>query len=119
MTHLIETKLEHGAKVADVGCGDGQSTIVMAQRYRKSRFFGFDANPESIESARKRAEAAGVSDRVNFAVASPPDVPGREYDLVRVYALENGASRGVEDVLAPGGACVRRTPIDWVAKMRQ
>src|SRR5688572_30862259 len=56
-------KLERGAKVADVGCGLGASTIIMAQQYPKSRFFGYDTHPRSVELARERAAAAGVADR--------------------------------------------------------
>jgi SAM-dependent methyltransferase len=65
-------KLERGAKVADVGCGLGASTILMAQAYPKSRFFGYDSHAASIELARKRAAEAGVADRVTFDGAAPP-----------------------------------------------
>ncbi len=105
----VVAKLERGAKVADVGCGLGASAILMAQQYPKSRFFGFDSHPASIETARKRAAEAGVSDRVTFEVASSTDFPGREYDLVChfdcLHDMENpaGAARRVKEVLAAGG----------------
>jgi SAM-dependent methyltransferase len=78
----VEAKLQAGAKVADVGCGHGASTIIMAQAYPNSRFFGFDLHPESIATARQRAEAAGVGDRVRFEIASAKAFPGSDYDLV-------------------------------------
>jgi SAM-dependent methyltransferase len=105
----VVAKLERGAKVADVGCGLGASTILMAQAFPKSRFFGYDSHPGSIELARKRAHEAGVADRVTFEVASATDFPGRDYDLVChfdcLHDMEDpgGAARRVKDVLAPQG----------------
>ncbi len=102
-------KLERGAKVADVGCGLGASTILMAQTYPKSRFFGYDSHPASIETARKRAAEAGVADRVTFDVASSTDFPGRDYDIVChfdcLHDMEDpaGAARHVRQALASGG----------------
>jgi SAM-dependent methyltransferase len=81
----VQEKLERGAKVADVGCGHGASTIIMAQAFPNSEFFGFDYHDASIERAREAAAAAGVSDRINFAVASAKDYPGKGYDLVCVF----------------------------------
>lgn len=78
----VEAKLRAGAKVADVGCGHGASTIIMAQAYPNSTFFGFDYHDKSIETARSRAEEAGVADRVRFAIASAKNFPGSSYDLV-------------------------------------
>jgi SAM-dependent methyltransferase len=78
----VEAKLKAGAKVADIGCGFGASTIVMAQAYPNSKFFGFDYHAPSIEAARLRAAQAGVSDRVTFAVAKSTDYPGTDYDFV-------------------------------------
>lgn len=80
----VWSKLVHGAKVADVGCSHGASTIVLAQAFPKSRFLGFDADEAAIERARTAAERAGVAERVRFEVASPTDYPGRYYDLVAV-----------------------------------
>jgi 2-polyprenyl-3-methyl-5-hydroxy-6-metoxy-1,4-benzoquinol methylase len=105
----VVAKLERGAKVADIGCGLGASTILMAQAYPKSRFFAYDSHPKSIELARERAAAAGVGDRVTFEVASSTAFPGREYDLVChfdcLHDMEDpsGAARHVREVLAPGG----------------
>jgi len=81
----VEKKLLDGALVADVGCGHGASTILMAKAYPKSRFTGFDYHPPSIERARAAAEEAGVADRVKFEVASAKDFPGRDYDLVCIF----------------------------------
>lgn len=81
----VEEKLQRGATVADVGCGLGASTIIMAQAYPKSRFFGYDYHPESIELARKRASAAGVSDRVTFDIARAQEFPAKDYDLVTLF----------------------------------
>lgn len=81
----VSKKLERGASVADVGCGHGSSTILMAQAYPKSTFVGFDYHEPSIERARAAAAEAGVSDRVTFQVASAKDFPGRNYDLVAMF----------------------------------
>jgi len=80
--HGVEAKLRAGARVADVGCGHGASTVILAKAYPRSTFHGFDFHPESIETARKRAAAAKVGDRVRFDVAAATDFPGRDYDLV-------------------------------------
>jgi SAM-dependent methyltransferase len=106
----IESKLKAGAKVADVGCGLGTSTILMAQAYPKSTFVGFDYHPASIEMARKAAAAAGVSDRVKFEVASAKEYPGEGYQLVAFFDClhdmgdPEGAARHVRKTLDPGGA---------------
>jgi len=78
----MESRLKEGAKVADVGCGLGASTILMAQAYPKSKFFGFDFHAVSIEKARERAKKAGVADRVTFEVCKATDYPGHDYGLV-------------------------------------
>lgn len=78
----VEAKLRSGATVADVGCGYGASTIIMAKAYPASTFWGFDYHEGSIEAARKAASEAGVGDRVHFEVASAKDYPGTDYDLV-------------------------------------
>src|ERR1700676_4771191 len=72
----VQEKLERGAKVADVGCGHGASTIIMAGAFPKSEFTGFDYHPASIERAKEAAREAGVSDRVSFEVAAAKDYPG-------------------------------------------
>jgi len=105
-----ESKLKAGAKVADVGCGLGTSTILMAQAYPKSTFVGFDYHPASIEMARKAAAAAGVSDRVKFEVASAKEYPGEGYQLVAFFDClhdmgdPEGAARHVRKTLDSGGA---------------
>jgi SAM-dependent methyltransferase len=83
--HDVNAKLEAGARVADVGCGKGASTILMAKAFPKSRFFGFDYHDKSIEAARESARRNGVADRVTFAVSSAKSFPGNGYDLVAVF----------------------------------
>ncbi len=78
----VEEKLKQGAGVADVGCGHGASTILMAQAFPNSSFYGFDYHQASIEKARQRAEKAGVQHRVKFEVATAKDFDERQYDLV-------------------------------------
>jgi SAM-dependent methyltransferase len=81
----VQEKLERGATVADVGCGHGASTIIMAEAFPNSEFFGFDYHQASIERAREAAATAGVADRISFSVASAKDYPGSDYDLVCVF----------------------------------
>ena len=81
----VQAKLERGAKVADVGCGHGASTVIMADAFPNSEFFGFDYHDASIERARKAAGEAGVADRVSFEVAAAKEYPGVGYDLVCVF----------------------------------
>lgn len=81
----VDEKLKAGARVADVGCGHGASTILMSQAYPKSTFVGFDYHQGSIEYARNKAVDAGVSDRVSFEVAKAKDYPGSDYDLVAFF----------------------------------
>jgi 2-polyprenyl-3-methyl-5-hydroxy-6-metoxy-1,4-benzoquinol methylase len=81
----VKEKLEQGAKVADVGCGLGASTILMAKSYPKSKFFGFDYHDKSIETAKERAKDAGVSDHIEFRVAKAKDYPGKDYDFVTFF----------------------------------
>ena len=78
----VEQKLKQGAGVADIGCGHGASTILMAQAFPESSFYGFDYHQASIEKARQRAEKAGVQNRVKFEVATAKDFDERQYDLV-------------------------------------
>jgi 2-polyprenyl-3-methyl-5-hydroxy-6-metoxy-1,4-benzoquinol methylase len=102
--------LDRGALVADVGCGLGASTILMAQAYPRSRFIGFDCHRASIQTARERARQAGVDDRVQFEEARSTDYPGKGYDLVAHFdslhdmADPLGAARHVRETLAPKGA---------------
>jgi 2-polyprenyl-3-methyl-5-hydroxy-6-metoxy-1,4-benzoquinol methylase len=81
----VEHKLKSGARVADVGCGLGASTILMAQSYPNSEFAGFDYHDKSIETAKRRAQDAGVGDRVRFEVAKAKEYPGKDYDFVTFF----------------------------------
>src|SRR5690606_488375 len=78
----VTAKLERGARVADVGCGHGHSTVIMAQAFPSSRFWGFDVHEASIVEARRNAERAGVADRVRFEVANAAAYPREGYDLI-------------------------------------
>jgi 2-polyprenyl-3-methyl-5-hydroxy-6-metoxy-1,4-benzoquinol methylase len=81
----VEEKLTAGAKVADVGCGLGASTILMAQAFPNSEFVGFDYHDKSIEKARERAKAAGADGNIKFEVAASKEFPGDGYDLVTFF----------------------------------
>ncbi|MGZ8738200.1 MAG: class I SAM-dependent methyltransferase [Nocardioides sp.] len=106
----IVAKLEAGARVADIGCGHGSSTILMAQAYPRSAFIGSDVHAGSVETARSRASAAGVEDRVSFETNPATGFSGSGYDLVTTFdALHDmgdpvGAARRVHAALAPGGS---------------
>jgi SAM-dependent methyltransferase len=108
----VKEKLELGTKVADVGCGHGASTIILAQAYPNSEFHGFDYHADSIERAREAAVEAGVADRISFEVASAKDYPGTGYDLVCVFDCLHdmggpiGASAHVLETLSPTGTWV-------------
>lgn len=105
----VEAKLRAGAKVADVGCGHGASTILMAKAYPNSRFFGFDYHPASIQRAREKAEAAGVAGRVTFEVAPAKSFPGEGYDFIAFFDCLHdmgdpaGAAAHVHTALSPDG----------------
>jgi len=102
-------KLERGARVADVGCGHGASTILMAQAYPRSTFLGSDYHAESIATARERASGATVDGRARFEVAAASDFPGDGYDLVTMFdSLHDmgdpvAAGRHVREVIAADG----------------
>jgi 2-polyprenyl-3-methyl-5-hydroxy-6-metoxy-1,4-benzoquinol methylase len=81
----VEKKLRSGARVADVGCGHGASTIIMAQTYPEAEIIGFDYHEPSIRHAREAAEKAGVATRARFEVANAKNYPGTDYDLVAVF----------------------------------
>lgn len=105
----VEARLKSGASVADVGCGHGVSTLLMAEAYPDSRFVGFDYHEPSIAHAREAAQQSGLADRVRFEVASAKDYPGRDYDFVTVFdALHDmgdpiGASAHVRQSLKDEG----------------
>lgn len=106
----VEESLRKGACVADIGCGHGATTLLMAQAFPNSRFFGFDAHEASIEVAKERAAAKGLSGRVQFDVAGAKEFPGKAYDLVTIFdALHDmgdpaGAAGHVRETLKPDGA---------------
>ena len=113
----VEEKLRVGARIADVGCGLGASSRLMADSYPRSRVTGFDYHKESIELARNKAKEAGLSDRLNFEVAPAASFPGTGYDLVTVFdSLHDmgdpvGAARHVKQALAPDGTWLIIEPI--------
>ena len=113
----VEAKLKAGGKVADVGCGHGASTIIMAKAYPKSLFYGFDSHEPSIQAARQRAAAAGVQDRVTFEVALANNFPGKDYDMVAFFDCLHdmgdpvGAARRAFEALAPDGSALIVEPM--------
>jgi SAM-dependent methyltransferase len=115
----VVRRLESGGQVADVGCGHGASTIIIAEAYPNARLVGSDFHAESIEQARGRAEKAGVADRVSFEVAAASKIPGVEggYDLVTYFDCLHdmgdplGALRRARAVLAEGGVVMIVEPM--------
>jgi 2-polyprenyl-3-methyl-5-hydroxy-6-metoxy-1,4-benzoquinol methylase len=106
----VEELLHRGAKVADVGCGLGASTILMAKEYPNSTFYGFDYHAGSIELAREAAQKSGVADRIQFEVAPAKGFPGKDYDFVAFFDCLHdmgdpaGAAAHVRQALQPEGA---------------
>jgi SAM-dependent methyltransferase len=113
----IEEKLNTGGKVADIGCGHGAATIIMARAFPNSRFRGFDNHEASIRHAREAAAAAGVSDRVTFEVAEARTFPGENYDLVCFFDCFHdmgdpvGAAKRAAEVLGKGGSALIVEPM--------
>lgn len=107
--HDVKEKMEAGARVADVGCGKGASTLLMAKAFPKSRFFGFDYHDKSIEAARESARREAVADHVSFAVSKAKEFPGKNYDFVAVFDCLHdmgdpvGAAIHVREALADDG----------------
>jgi SAM-dependent methyltransferase len=105
----VTATLEAGARVADVGCGHGASTILMARAFPRSTFVGSDNHAGSIETARARAAEAGVGDRIRFEVAPAHEITGDGFDLVTTFDClhdmgdPTGAAARVRRALAPGG----------------
>jgi len=105
----VKGKLEAGGRVADVGCGKGASTLLMARAFPNSHFFGFDYHDKSIEAARENAMRDGVAGRVSFEVAKAKEFPGKGYDLVAFFDCLHdmgdpiGAARHVRQSLADDG----------------
>jgi 2-polyprenyl-3-methyl-5-hydroxy-6-metoxy-1,4-benzoquinol methylase len=81
----VVEKLKRGAKVADVGCGHGWSTVIMAKAFPKSTFIGYDFHPSSIEEAQAHAKTHSVSDNTRFEVGLAKDYPGKDFDLVTCF----------------------------------
>ncbi|MCG2640426.1 MULTISPECIES: class I SAM-dependent methyltransferase [Bradyrhizobium] len=112
----VVDKLKHGAKVADVGCGHGVSTRLMAEAFPNSTFYGFDYHDGSIEAARKAASEAGLSGRVHFATCSAKTFPAQAYDLVCFFDCLHdmgdpvGALRHTRSTLADDGTCLLIEP---------
>lgn len=100
----VEEKLKAGAKVADVGCGHGASTIILAKAYPNSEFWGFDNHEASIAYAKRAAEEAGVADRVHFAVGSAQKIPDQQFDLIAFFDC-------LHDMGDPVGACKRAAEV--------
>jgi 2-polyprenyl-3-methyl-5-hydroxy-6-metoxy-1,4-benzoquinol methylase len=113
----IEEKLKTGGKVADIGCGHGASTVIMAQAYPNSHFWGFDNHDKSIETARQRAREANVSDRVTFEVANASDFPDQQFDLIAFFDCLHdmgdpvGAAKRAYQTLSPTGSAMIVEPM--------
>ena len=113
----VEEKLKAGAKVADVGCGVGFSTLLMAEAYPASRFIGFDFHEPSIEEARRHARSHGVDDRVSFEVATAKDIKDDGFDLVTVFDClhdmgdPRGCARHMRRILKDDGTWMIVEPI--------
>jgi ubiquinone/menaquinone biosynthesis C-methylase UbiE len=105
----VEAKLQAGARIADLGCGHGASSILLAQAYPASTVTGFDYHDGSIQSARKRASEVGVADRVSFEVASAQTFEGSGFDLIATFDCLHdmgdpvGAASRIRQALAPDG----------------
>ena len=112
----VTEKLRRGARVADVGCGHGHSTVIMARAFPASRFWGFDVHEDSLAAARRHAEKAGVADRVTFVQAKAAAYPSHDYDLVCFFdALHDmghpeRALRHAAEALAPDGTVMLVEP---------
>jgi 2-polyprenyl-3-methyl-5-hydroxy-6-metoxy-1,4-benzoquinol methylase len=113
----VEEKLKAGSRVADVGCGHGLSTIIMAQTYPNSKFWAFDNHEASIKSARENAAEAGVADRITFEVTTAQTFPDNQYDLIAFFDCLHdmgdpvGACKRAADVLAPDGTAMIVEPM--------
>jgi SAM-dependent methyltransferase len=113
----VEARLKAGARVADIGCGHGASTLLMAQTYPRSEFFGFDYHDASIATAQEKAKKAGLDDRVHFDIAPAKSFPGKGYDFVACFDClhdmgdPEGAAKHVHEALASNGTWMIVEPI--------
>jgi SAM-dependent methyltransferase len=113
----VEEKLKAGAKVADVGCGHGASTIIMANAYPNSTFYGYDNHEASVNKAASKAEAAGISDRVTFVTENAASIPDNDYDLICFFDClhdmgdPHGAMRRAYETLADDGSVLIVEPM--------
>lgn len=112
----VVAKLEKGARVADIGCGHGHSTVLMAEAFPQAQFFGFDAHRQSVIEAAQVAAAANVADRASFATARADDYPGENYDLICFFDCLHdmgdpvAAASHAAKALAPGGTVMLVEP---------
>jgi SAM-dependent methyltransferase len=112
----VMAQLETGISVADIGCGFGHSTVLMAQAFPNSRFYGFDVHQGSIDEARRNATEAGVGEQAKFAVTRAVDYPNEQYGLICFFDCLHdmgdpvAALRYAADVLAPGGTVMLVEP---------
>jgi ubiquinone/menaquinone biosynthesis C-methylase UbiE len=113
----VADKLNDGGRVADVGCGRGASTVLLAQAYPKARILGSDYHQASIDIARKRAADAGVADRARFEVASAQTFSGTDYDLIATFDCLHdmgdpaGAARQIRQAIAVDGTWLIVEPL--------
>lgn len=115
--HGVVDKLERGGRVADVGCGYGHSTVLMAEAFPNSTFHGYDSHAASIEAARKIAADAGLSEHARFEIAQAKDYPDERFDLVCYFDCLHdmgdplGAARHAHDCLDDDGSVLLVEPI--------
>ncbi len=113
----VEEKLKQGAKVADIGCGYGISTILMAKAYQNSKFYGFDNHSHSIEQAKEQARKEGITANVEFSIVSANESIGNNYDLITFFDCLHdmgdpiGAMRFAKQSLKPDGTCMIIEPM--------
>ena len=112
----VEERLRAGGTAADVGCGQGVASLVMAKAFPQSRFWGFDPHVPSIERARANAQAQGLADRVTFEAVDGVKLPARQFDLISGFDVLNDAAnppaivRAVRGALAPDGTYLVMEP---------
>src|SRR5690606_26769556 len=113
----VVARLEAGIEVADVGCGHGHSTLLMAQAFPRSRFHGFDTHEASIAQARANATQGGAGERVRFELARASDYPGQGYGLICFFDTLHdlgdpvAAARHAAGALAPDGTVMLVEPL--------